>query len=157
MSPGAIATEYLREIMTTMGDRWTDDMVDELFHGAPINSGVFDYLEFTRLLKHGADEQQEQVLDSAPSTPRTPAPAPSKFASFPAQAPQTETKPFWKKGSPPPKPTGGLTKPPTPGAKPEVGAGGRIQPPVLKKAVPLTPGKGIAPKPALKPTKTVLK
>ena len=144
--------------MTTMGDRWTDDMVDELFHGAPINSGVFNYLEFTRLLKHGADEQQEQILDSAPSTPRTPAPASSKFTAFQQQAPPAETKPFWKKESTPPKPTV-LAKPPSPGVKLEVGAGGRVQPPVLKKAAPLAAaqGKPVVPKPALKPTRTVLK
>ena len=34
---GVLTEEYLREIMTTMGDRWTDEMVDELLHGAPIS------------------------------------------------------------------------------------------------------------------------
>ena len=34
---GVLTEEYLREIMTTMGDRWTDEMVDELLHGAPID------------------------------------------------------------------------------------------------------------------------
>ena len=43
----------------TMGDRWTEDMVDELFHGAPIADGRFDYHEFTRTLKHGAREKDE--------------------------------------------------------------------------------------------------
>ena len=37
---GVLTEEYLREIMTTMGDRWTDEMVDELLHGAPISVSV---------------------------------------------------------------------------------------------------------------------
>ena len=36
-----------------MGDRWSDEMVDELFHTSPINEGNFDYVEFIRTLKHG--------------------------------------------------------------------------------------------------------
>lgn len=43
----------------TMGDRWTEDMVEELLHGAPIQDGRFDYLEFTRTLKHGAKEKDD--------------------------------------------------------------------------------------------------
>ena len=44
----------------TMGDRWTEDAVDNLFHGAPITAGRFDYIEFTRTLKHGARDDQHQ-------------------------------------------------------------------------------------------------
>lgn len=40
--------------MTTMGDRWTDEMVDELFLNAPISRGLFNYKDFIRTLKHGA-------------------------------------------------------------------------------------------------------
>lgn len=43
----------------TMGDRWSEEMVEELLHGAPILEGRFDYLEFTRTLKHGAKEKDE--------------------------------------------------------------------------------------------------
>ncbi|ELT88589.1 hypothetical protein CAPTEDRAFT_166360 [Capitella teleta] len=56
---GMIGEDKLREIMTTMGDRWSDDMVDELFHGAPIHNGNFNYLDFIRTLKHGAKEKDE--------------------------------------------------------------------------------------------------
>ena len=42
----------------TMGERWSDEMVDELFHGAPIKHGKFNYLEFVRTLKHGAGEHE---------------------------------------------------------------------------------------------------
>ena len=60
LSTGELTEEYLREIMTTMGDRWTHDMVDELLYGIPIKEGKFDYIEFTRVLKHGAKEKDEK-------------------------------------------------------------------------------------------------
>jgi len=44
-----------------MGDRWSDDMVDELFHNAPIALGQFNYKDFIRTLKHGAAEQDEDT------------------------------------------------------------------------------------------------
>ncbi|CAI9740280.1 myosin regulatory light chain 12A-like [Octopus vulgaris] len=58
---GHINEDYLRECLVTMGDRWSEEMVDELFHGAPIKGGKFDYLEFTRTLKHGANEKEDEI------------------------------------------------------------------------------------------------
>lgn len=40
--------------------RFTDDDVDEMYREAPIKGSMFDYLEFTRILKHGAKEKDEQ-------------------------------------------------------------------------------------------------
>jgi len=40
-------------------DRFTDDDVDEMYREAPIKNGMFDYIEFTRILKHGAKENDE--------------------------------------------------------------------------------------------------
>lgn len=54
--------------MTTMGDRWTHDQVDELFYGAPIHGGMFDYLDFTRTLKHGAKEKDDEAVQGASGT-----------------------------------------------------------------------------------------
>jgi len=54
---GKINEDYLRELLTTMGDRFTDEQVDEMFREAPIHKNDFDYLEFTRILKHGAKEE----------------------------------------------------------------------------------------------------
>ena len=34
--------------------------VDEMYREAPIKGGLFDYVEFTRILKHGANEKDEQ-------------------------------------------------------------------------------------------------
>merc|ERR1712110_62455 len=57
---GVIHEERLRELLTTMGDRFTDDEVDEMYRDAPIKKGNFDYLEFTRILKYGKKEDENQ-------------------------------------------------------------------------------------------------
>ncbi|CAH4033872.1 unnamed protein product [Pieris brassicae] len=57
---GVIQEDRLRELLTTMGDRFTDDDVDEMLREAPIRDGLFDYVEFTRILKHGAKDKDEQ-------------------------------------------------------------------------------------------------
>ncbi|KAK7495934.1 hypothetical protein BaRGS_00012924 [Batillaria attramentaria] len=56
---GVIQEDRLRELLTTMGDRFTDDEVDEMFRDAPIKKGNFDYMEFTRILKYGKKEADE--------------------------------------------------------------------------------------------------
>uniref|UniRef100_A0A8C4NLY4 Myosin, light chain 9a, regulatory n=1 Tax=Eptatretus burgeri TaxID=7764 RepID=A0A8C4NLY4_EPTBU len=58
---GQINEDHFRELMTTMGDRFSDEQVDQLLHGAPINSkGDINYMEFSRLLKRGAREKDDQ-------------------------------------------------------------------------------------------------
>ncbi|KAL3859518.1 hypothetical protein ACJMK2_009734 [Sinanodonta woodiana] len=71
---GKLSEEYLRECLTTMGDRWTDEMVDDLFHGAPIQGGLFDYMDFTRTLKHGAKEKDDDGLPNIKPNEETPQP-----------------------------------------------------------------------------------
>merc|ERR1711953_833302 len=56
---GLIHEDRLRELLTTIGDRFTDDEVDEMYREAPIKNGMFDYNEFTQILKHGAKEKDE--------------------------------------------------------------------------------------------------
>ncbi|XP_025210290.1 myosin regulatory light chain 12B-like isoform X3 [Theropithecus gelada] len=52
--------DYLRELLTTMGDQFTDEEVDELYREAPIDKkGNFNYIEFTRILKHGAKDKDD--------------------------------------------------------------------------------------------------
>ncbi|TMS19601.1 Myosin regulatory light chain 2, smooth muscle major isoform [Larimichthys crocea] len=59
---GVIHEDHLRELLTTMGDRFTDEEVDELFREAPIDKkGNFNYAEFTRILKHGAKDKDDEV------------------------------------------------------------------------------------------------
>ena len=58
---GVIHEDHLRELLTTMGDRFTDEDVDELFREAPIDKkGNFNYAEFTRILKHGAKDKDDE-------------------------------------------------------------------------------------------------
>lgn len=60
LSSGFIPEDYLRELLTTMGDRFTDEEVDELFREAPIDKkSNFNYVEFTRILKHGAKDKDD--------------------------------------------------------------------------------------------------
>lgn len=54
--------------MTTMGDRWSDEMVDELFHGAPIDQGQFNYPDFIRTLKHGARDVEDNSTQPRPAS-----------------------------------------------------------------------------------------
>lgn len=57
---GFISEERLRELLTTMGDRFNDDEVDEMYREAPIKAnGEFDYVEFTRILKHGKKDKDD--------------------------------------------------------------------------------------------------
>ncbi|KAL7747178.1 hypothetical protein RI367_007389 [Sorochytrium milnesiophthora] len=51
---GYLDAELLREFMTTMGDRFTDEEVDIMYKGAPVDDqGRFNYREWVRVLKHG--------------------------------------------------------------------------------------------------------
>lgn len=56
---GKIQEDYLRELLTTMGDRFTDEEVDEIYREAPIKDGLFDFREFTRILKHGTKDKDD--------------------------------------------------------------------------------------------------
>ncbi|KAI8334684.1 hypothetical protein BC941DRAFT_431890 [Chlamydoabsidia padenii] len=51
---GTIDADYLRECMTTMGDRFTDEEMDIMLKGPALDDqGKLDYREFVRVLKHG--------------------------------------------------------------------------------------------------------
>jgi len=57
---GFIHEDRLRELLTSIGDRFTDEDVDEMYREAPIKNNMFDYREFTRILKHGAKDKDDQ-------------------------------------------------------------------------------------------------
>ena len=49
-------------MLVTMGDRFTDDEVDEMYREAPINKeGQFNYREFVRILKHGSKDKDDDT------------------------------------------------------------------------------------------------
>ncbi len=90
---GVITEERRRELLTTMGDRWSDEQVDDLLTGAPVKAGQFNYAEFTKQLKHGTEEADDTAVPSAPAaTVHAPAasvhaPVAATFAPAPAAAP----------------------------------------------------------------------
>lgn len=57
---GYLNEDRLRELLTTMGDRFTEEEVDEMYREAPIKNGNFDYVEFTRILKHGKKDKDDE-------------------------------------------------------------------------------------------------
>ncbi|KAI8911779.1 hypothetical protein EDD86DRAFT_188929, partial [Gorgonomyces haynaldii] len=51
---GNIDADVLREAMTTMGDRFTDEEVDVMFKGTPVDHlNQFNYRHFVKVIKHG--------------------------------------------------------------------------------------------------------
>ena len=57
---GKVHEDVLKEALTTMGDRFTDDQVDDVLHDAPIDKdGYLDFTKFTHILKHGKKEDDD--------------------------------------------------------------------------------------------------
>ncbi|KAI0209908.1 Myosin regulatory light polypeptide 9 [Lamellibrachia satsuma] len=56
---GFINEDRLRDLLITMGDRFTDEEVDDMYREAPIRNSNFDYVEFTRILKHGKKDKDD--------------------------------------------------------------------------------------------------
>jgi Ca2+-binding EF-hand superfamily protein len=53
---GNISEERLRDLLVSIGDRFSEEECEELLRDAPLKNGLFDYVEFTRILKHGRKE-----------------------------------------------------------------------------------------------------
>merc|ERR1712183_133966 len=64
---GEIPTDKLREILGTMGDRLTDEELDEMFHaGKACDDGTnFNYLQFTKLIKGQTEHEKEHPAVTA--------------------------------------------------------------------------------------------
>jgi Ca2+-binding EF-hand superfamily protein len=55
-----IPGEELKRLLMTMGERFTKEEVDEMFAEQDVDeNGNFDYIEFTRLVKHGPKQDEE--------------------------------------------------------------------------------------------------
>ena len=51
----------MTELLTTMGDRFTKDQVDQLLKGTKIDDdGNLNYIEFTKVLKHGTTDKDDE-------------------------------------------------------------------------------------------------
>merc|ERR1712228_1163216 len=54
-----IPGEELKRLLTAMGERFTKEEVEEMFNEQDCDdAGMFDYIEFTRLVKHGPREEE---------------------------------------------------------------------------------------------------
>ncbi|CAH3113469.1 unnamed protein product [Porites lobata] len=54
---GKVDEDRLVNLLQSVGDRFTDTEIDEMLHGAPVDSkGLFDYVKFTKIIKHGKDD-----------------------------------------------------------------------------------------------------
>ena len=51
---------HIEILLATLWEGFTDEEVDELYREAPIDKkGNFNYIEFTRILKHGAKDKDD--------------------------------------------------------------------------------------------------
>lgn len=62
---GKVCENRLREKMTSMGDRWTEEKVDELFQSAPIKKELFNYVDFVRTLKYGSKDETLSDIEAS--------------------------------------------------------------------------------------------
>jgi len=54
-----IPGEHLKQLLMSMGDRMTDAELTEMFNEVPCDdAGLFDYVEFCRVIKHGPKEEE---------------------------------------------------------------------------------------------------
>ena len=56
---GSISEERLKDLLMSIGDRFNEEEIEELMRDAPIKNGLFDYKEFTRIIKHGRKEDSQ--------------------------------------------------------------------------------------------------
>jgi len=58
---GKIEEAQLREMLMSMGDRFTKEQCDVLFKDAPTDeNGLLNYGEFTKILKHGTKDKDDK-------------------------------------------------------------------------------------------------
>merc|ERR1711972_1202049 len=51
--------DELKRLLTSMGERFSKEEVEEMFNEQDVDdAGNFDYIEFTRLIKHGPREEE---------------------------------------------------------------------------------------------------
>ena len=55
---GFVSEEVLKDLLMSIGDRYTNKEADELLSEMPNKNGFIDYVEFCRVLKNGKNEPQ---------------------------------------------------------------------------------------------------
>lgn len=66
---GTIPEDVFRDLMMSMGKRFTEEEMEEITRDAPVKNGLLDYKEFTRILKHGGAPRKDK--DGAGGRPKT--------------------------------------------------------------------------------------
>ncbi|XP_071079016.1 uncharacterized protein [Haliotis cracherodii] len=62
-SKGYLTSDELRHIMTTMGEKLTHEDVDDMIREADLDGdGKIDYLEFSKMLASGCEQQAQSLL-----------------------------------------------------------------------------------------------
>lgn len=57
---GVINEDTMRELLMSMGERFTEEECDDMFNEAQVDKkGNFNYLEYVRLIKHGPKNEEE--------------------------------------------------------------------------------------------------
>jgi len=57
---GSINEDTMRELLMSMGERFTEEECDDMFNEAQVDKkGNFNYLEYVRLIKHGPKNEEE--------------------------------------------------------------------------------------------------
>jgi Ca2+-binding EF-hand superfamily protein len=56
---GFINEDQMRELLKSMGERFTEDECDDMFNEAEVDKkGNFNYIEYVRLIKHGPKQEE---------------------------------------------------------------------------------------------------
>jgi|ERR1711942_513226 len=53
---GVIAEDYMKELLSTVGDQFSKEELKQCWKEAPIESGKLDYVKFTQYIKRGKEE-----------------------------------------------------------------------------------------------------
>ncbi|XP_074643401.1 myosin regulatory light chain, smooth muscle-like isoform X2 [Tubulanus polymorphus] len=54
---GYLEEEYIKELLTTMGDNFTKEEIKQTWKEAPIDGGHFDYNSFVTVIKRGKEDE----------------------------------------------------------------------------------------------------
>jgi myosin regulatory light chain 12 len=54
---GKLAEEYIKDLLTNVGDQFSKDEVKQVWKEAPIEGGQLDYLKFVQIIKRGKEDE----------------------------------------------------------------------------------------------------
>jgi len=54
---GVLPEEYVKDLLTNVGDQYSKDEIKQVWKEAPIEGGKFDYVKFVRFIKRGKEDE----------------------------------------------------------------------------------------------------